>query len=223
MVQTGAFCDLTLLLLSSCPINYSSFHLFAYSPQSFEDNSQEVSTNVGDKESSSEGSAVNEMARGFRDEEFTMHKVQDTPIARSKELNAHRSVWSSSASNGLASSLSTWFGSENCAAISPSSSSFLPYCGSQLTSSDTNISRDRPRYSDPTTRKMNSNNNSSSSRSSGSSSSSSIGVDGPCSSNEQREGRDGTALRTISSILWDAVARHVEKLSDTDMQLAGLV
>lgn len=159
-----------------------------------------------DNDFKSESNTPSEMAHSFRDEEFAVHKVQNTPVGRSKLYSRQSSMWSSSISSGL--SLSAWFGGDNCSPSSSSTSSFLPSCGTQSSASDVAISRENLRYSDPTTHKMNSN--------------SRVAYDAD-TPRWQREREDDTALGTISSILWGAVARHVEKLSDTDMQLAGLI
>jgi hypothetical protein len=211
LIQTLAFRGLTHLLVSlSSPCPTITTHLL----QSFEEKSQEeVPVSRGDNEYSSEGNAMNEMSHSFRGEEFAAHKVQNTPVARSKLSSRQSSMWPSSMSNGLSLSLSSWFERDSCSPSTsyPSSSSFFPYCGSQSIVSDSNISRDSPRYSDPTTQKM----------------ASDSGMEGPRSSSSQGQGQgqgaDDNALRTISSILWGAVASHVEKMSDTDMQLAGLI
>jgi hypothetical protein len=196
LIHTIAFCDVTLHLDSSTALL-----------QSFEEKSQLVPVNLGDNDFSSEGNAMNEMAYSFNEDEFSSHKAPNTPVGRSKLYSRQSSVWPSSLSNGLSLSFSSWFERDGRSSSASSSSSFLPYCGNQSISSESHISRDNPRYSDPTTHKMNSNS----------------GMDGPSSTSSQGDGPEDTALRTISSILWGAVARHVEKLSDTDMQLAGLI
>jgi hypothetical protein len=178
--------------------------------QSFEEKSQEeVPVSTGDNEYRSEGNPMNEMAHSFRGEEFAVHNVQNTPVARSKLHSRQSSMWPSSMSNGLSLSWSSWFERDDCSSSTPysSSSSFLPFCGNQSIGSERGISRDSPRYSDPITHKMTSDS----------------GVEGPRSSSSQGQGADDNALRTISGLLWGAVASHVEKLSDTDMQLAGLI
>lgn len=157
------------------------------------------------EEIKSEGHSPKEMTHSFRDEEFALHKVQNTPVARSVQ---HSNTWSSFTSNGLSSSLSAWFGGENSSPSSSSTSSFLPYCGSQSSAGDFDISRENPRYSDPTTRKINSTSNSSA-------------VHDAVPFTRQREGVGNTAPGT--QYIWGAIARHVEMFSDTDMQLAGLI
>ena len=191
-----------IYFLSKCFISslndFISSLLLMLHIQSFEDKS-DVQIDLRD-DFSNNSSSVDDTSRGFRDERFAVHKVRNTPVAQSKSHSRHSSVWSSSISTGL----SALFGRENC---SPSSS-FLPHCGGQLMASDGDIRRDNPRYSDPTTHKMN-------------------GINGPESGAWQRGSRreraEDSSLGTISSMLWGAVARHVEKLSDTDMQLAGLI
>ena len=146
LIRTIVLCDITLHLDSSTALL-----------QSFEEKCQLVPVNLGDNDFSSEGNAMNEMAYSFNEDEFSAHKAPNTPVGRSKLYSRQSSMWPSSLSNGLSLSFSSWFERDGCSSSASSSSSFLPYCGNQSISSETNISRDNPRYSDPITHKMNSN------------------------------------------------------------------
>ena len=163
----------------------------------------DISENDNKNDHKKEEKIPNEMIHSFRDEELTAHAVQNTPLAQSVPYSKPSGPWTSSISTGL----SEWFSRDN----QYPSSSFLPYCRGQLGCSSriANASRENLRYSDPTIHKINSN----SGVVYGEEESPAIGTG---------NGTE-TGPGSIRSILWGVVARHIEELSDTDVQLAGLI